>query len=148
MTGYDFIFSNKPSKRIYRHLLFWLILALHFIIQNLIAGGANEAIKSRSFIESAFYSLYFFPIYIVSAYTFMNRILPAYFFRNRYNIFVLWTAGLVMIDFVACSLSGALSIHIEAHIPFKQITFNIDKYNAIVNGLFLPLTILGISGRN
>ena len=146
MTGYEFIFSDKPVKRIYRHLLFWLVLILHFIIQNLIVGGANEAIKPRSFADSALNALFFFPVYILSAYIFMNILLPVYFFRRRYILFFFWLAGLIILDFVACSLCGVLYLHNVLHVPFSDITFNNNRYNAFVNGLFLPIAIFGITG--
>ncbi len=145
MTGYDFIFSNKPGKRLYRHFAFWLILALHFIIQNLIVGGIDEAVKWRGFMDSAFNAFFFFPIYVLSVYTFINVVLAHYLFRNRYLIFFCWTACLLIFNFVACFYSGAVYIHITSQIPFNKITFETDKYNAIVNGLFLPVVILGIS---
>jgi Histidine kinase len=147
MTGYDFIFSKKPGKRLlYRHLAFWLVLALHFIIQNLMIGGANEALKPRSFIDSAFNACFFFPFYILSVYVFINVVLPRYLFRSRYLIFFFWMVSLVIFDFIACFYCGVLYIHLTSHIPFDKITFDNNKYNAIVNGLFLPVTILGISG--
>ncbi len=69
MTGYDFIFSDKRTKRLYRHFLFWLILLLHFIIQNLIVGGAKEALEWRGFRDSAFNAFFFFPfLYRISLY--------------------------------------------------------------------------------
>ena len=146
MTGYEFIFSNKPGKRLYRHFAFWLVLALHFIIQNLMVGGPNEALKPRRFVDSAFNAFFFFPVYILSVYTFINWVLPRYLFRNRYILFFCWMACLFIFDFIACSYSGAFYIHLTSHIPFNKITFDSNKYNAIVNGIFLPVTILGVSG--
>ncbi len=146
MTGYEFIFSNKPGKRLYRHFAFWLVLALHFIIQNLMVGGVNEALKPRSFIDSAFNAFFFFPVYVLSVYAFINWVLPWYLFRNKYILFFFWMACLLIFNFIACSYSGAFYIHLTSHIPFNKITFGSNKYNAIVNGLFLPVTILGVSG--
>ena len=146
MTEYEFIFSNKPGKRLYRHFAFWLILILHFIIQNLMVGGPDEALKQRSFIDSTFNAFFFFPIYILSVYTFINWVLPRYLFRNRYILFFFWMACLLIFDFIASFYSGALYIHLTSHVPFDKITFDSNKYNAVVNGLFLPVVILGVSG--
>ncbi len=99
-----------------------------------------------SFAATIFYALFFFPVYIACAYVLMNIILPVYFFRNRYIPFFLWMTGIIVIAFVACSLSGMLYIHYEWSVPYNKITFNTDKYNIVVNALFFPLTILGISG--
>lgn len=146
MTGYEFIFSDKPVKCLYRHTVFWLVLAVHFIIQNLMIGGFNEGLSHRSVAESAFNALFFFPIYIMSTYIFMSRLLPVYFFRLRYGAFFFWAGALIVCNFIACSLSGALYMHIAWQTPYNVITFNDDKYNAVVNGFFLPVTIFGIAG--
>jgi two-component system LytT family sensor kinase len=53
---------------------------------------------------------------------------------------------LVIFNFLACFYSGALYIHLTSHVPFSKITFDRNKYNAIVNGLFLPIVMLGVSG--
>lgn len=60
MTGFEFIFSDKPVNRLFRHVLFWAVLALHFVIQNLLIGGFNESLKQRSFLESVYYLLFFY----------------------------------------------------------------------------------------
>jgi hypothetical protein len=146
MTGYEFIFSNKPGKRLYRHFVFWGVLALHFIIQNLMVGGANEALKDRSFVDSAFNALFFFPVYLLSVYIFIYMALPFYLSRRRYLLFFCWIACLLILDFIGCLFSGALYIHVTSHIPFNKITFDDNKYNAVVNGLFLPLALFGVSG--
>ena len=147
MTGYEFIFSNKPGKRLYRHFVFWAILALHFIIQNLIVGTrVNEALRSHSFIISSLDALFFFPIYVLSVYAFINVVLPVYLFPRRYILFFCWTICLLIFDFIACFFSGALYMLLTSQIPFNEITFDNNKYNAVVNGLFLPIVILGVSG--
>jgi hypothetical protein len=146
MTGYEFIFSNKPAGRLYRHIFFWLVLTTHFIIQNLMIGGFNEGIRHRSVAQSAFNALFFFPFYVISVYVFMDRLLPRYFFQHRYGLFFFWVAVLIVCNFITCSLSGALYMHMAWQIPFDKIAFNDDKYNAVVNGFFLPISILGITG--
>ena len=147
MTGYEFIFSGRPVQRLYRHLLFWLVFLIHFIIQNLITGGnVHEALNSRSLVDSAFNALFFFPAYILSVYVFIKILLPLYFFRHRYVLFLLLVAGLILFNFIACYFSGALYLHLILQTPFDKITFSDNRYNAIVNGLFLPVVILGITG--
>ncbi|MDQ2863450.1 MAG: histidine kinase [Bacteroidota bacterium] len=146
MTGYEFIFSGKPVKRLYRHIFFWLVLAMHFIIQNLMIGGFNEGLRHRSFSESAFKAIFFFPFYFISVYIFIYGLLPHYFFPRRYGLFLFWIAVLIGGNFIAASLSGALYMHVAWQMPLDAITFNDDKYNAVVNGIFFPISILGITG--
>jgi signal transduction histidine kinase len=146
MTEYEFIFSGKPVKRLYRHVLFWAVLALHFIIQNLLIGGFNEGLKQRSFEQSAYYLLFFLPIYIVATYILLYILIPVYFLRRKYALFLSWIAALVAISCITCALSGALYMHTVWHLPFSAITFNSDKYNVVVNGL-LKLQRTGILNK-
>ncbi len=146
MSGYDFIFSDKPGKRLYRHVVFWSVLVLHFIIQNLMVGGISEALTQRSFIDSTFYAFFFFPIYIFSVYIFIYVIMPLFLFSLRYLVFFYWTASLLIFNFIGCFYSGALYTHLTTHVAFKTITFNSNKYNGIVNGIFFPTVIMGLAG--
>lgn len=146
MTGFEFIFSDKPVNRLYRHVLFWAVLALHFVIQNLLIGGFNESLKQRSFSESVYYLLFFLPTYILDAYILLYILIPLYFIPRKYALFIVWIVVLIIIGCVASTLLGALYMHLAWHMPFYTITFNSNKYNLVVNGLFLPVTILVISG--
>ncbi len=146
MTGYEFIFSDKPLKHLYRQVAFWAVFAIHFIIQNLLIGGFNEGLKQRSVPESAYYLLFFLPVYILATYILLYVLIPVYFLPRKYVLFLSWIAALVAISCITCALSGALYMHIAWQMPFNAVTFNNDKYNVVVNGLFLPLTILGIAG--
>ena len=146
MTGFEFIFSDKPVNRLFRHVLFWAVLALHFVIQNLLIGGFNESLKQRSFLESVYYLLFFLPTYILDAYILLYILIPVYFIPRKYALFLIWIVVLIIIGCVASTLLGALYMHLAWHMPFYTITFNSNKYNLVVNGLFLPVTILVISG--
>ena len=68
MTRNEFIFSNALKHKLSRHLAFWLIFSLHFIIQNLLIGGPGEGKTYRSFFDSSVHLLYFLPFYILSTY--------------------------------------------------------------------------------
>jgi sensor histidine kinase YesM len=146
MTSQEFIFSNKPYHRFSRHIVFWLIFSLHFFIQNLIIGKANEAINPRTPLESLIAISYFLPIYIISTYFFIELVIPAFLFKRRYTIFFISTAALLLFNFAACYLSGVLYEHIEWKMPYQEITFASNKYHAIVNGGFVSVMILGIAG--
>jgi sensor histidine kinase YesM len=146
MTSQEFIFSNKPYHRFTRHLVFWLIFSLHFFIQNLIIGKANEALNPRTPLESLTAISYFLPIYIISTYFFIELVIPLFLFKQRYTIFFIAAAALVVFNFAACYLSGVLYEHIEWKIPYNEITFASNKYHSIVNGGFVSVMILGIAG--
>jgi two-component system, LytTR family, sensor kinase len=146
MTLNKFIFSNQLKHRLARHLAFWLAFSVHFFIQNLIIGKANEALNPRSPLESLINISYFLPIYIVSTYVFIDLVIPAFLFKRRYGLFFIAAAALLVFNFVACYFSGVLYEHVQWKMPYNEITFASNKYHAIVNGGFVSVMILGIAG--
>lgn len=146
MDSQEFIFSRQPKFRLARHLLFWIVLSLHFIIQNLMVGGAGEARTYRTFTESAVNLLYFLPIFVVSTSFFLEILLPNLLFRGKYLAFAgsvcILAAGVVL----AAYFSGRLYFHREWRLPYDRVTVAMNKYHTLVNGLFVPLMIWGIGG--
>jgi histidine kinase len=145
MTSQEFIFSGNPATKASRHVAFWMVLILHFVIQNLMVGGVNEGANSRSFMDSAFYAAFFFPAYLFFVYLLICLVIPRFLFRNKYILFLIWTAILLFLNFVTCYFAGTLYIHVSTHLPYSKINSDANKYNALVNGLFLPVTIYGIA---
>ncbi len=146
MTNYDFIFSNKPAIRFTRHVCFWIAFGIHFFIQSLLIPGVNEALTPRTPFESLINTSCFLPVYIISAYIFIEIIIPRLLFKTRYTYFFTATIGLLIFNFAACYFTGLLYEHLESKIPYNQITFAYNKYNAIVNGLFVSGIVLAITG--
>src|SRR5437773_5722052 len=145
MTRNNFIFSNQPKHRLARHLAFWVLFSLHFIIQNLMIGGPGEGKTSRTFFESASHFLYFLPIYLISTYFFTEVLLSKFLFRQRYVAFSFSFLALFILNFIAVYYAGMVYLHNASHLPFNQISFNANKYHAIVDGLFVPFTLFGIA---
>ncbi|MEO8416222.1 MAG: histidine kinase [Ginsengibacter sp.] len=146
MTGYEFIFSDKPSIRLGRHLSFWIAFGVHFFIQGLLVPGVNEALTPRTSSESLINISYFLPVYIISVYIFIEIVIPRLLFKAKFLFFAVATIGLLLFNFFACYLSGLLYEHIELKMPYSAITFADNKYHAIVNGLFISVIILFITG--
>lgn len=146
MSGYEFIFSNKPSIRILRHISFWVVFGIHFFIQSLLVPGVNEALTPRTPLEALVNISYFLPIYITSVYIFIEAVIPQLLFKTRYTFFFIVTIGLLLFNFFACYFSGLLYEHVELKMPYDKITFADNKYHAIVNGLFVSVIILFITG--
>jgi len=145
MTLNKFIFSDQPKTRLARHLVFWLIFSLHFVIQNLMIGGPGEGKTSRTFLQSFLHFLYFLPIYLVSTYVFIELILPTFLFRQRYIAFTFYFLLLFTLNFVAVYYSGMIYLGIPANQALDQITLYTNKYHAIVDGLFVPFMLFGIT---
>jgi Histidine kinase len=146
VTSYEFIFGNKPRPRLLRHACFWLAFGIHFFIQSLLIPGVNEALTPRTPFESLINTSCFLPVYIISVYIFIEIIIPRLLFRTRFVLFFISTVALLMFNFIACYSSGLLYEHFELKIAYNQITFAHNKYNAIVNGLFVSGIVLAITG--
>lgn len=146
MTSQEFIFSKKPTVKLLRHFLFWLLFSLHFIIQNLMIGGPGEAKTSRTFFESFVHLLYFLPVFLLSTYFFLQIILPATLFKKKYLLFSFSSILLLSFSIAGCYWMGKLYIHNTYGVPFDKITFLQNKYHVLVNGLFVTLMIWGIAG--
>ena len=146
MSNYDFIFSNKSSIRFLRHASFWIVFGTHFFIQSLLIPGVNEALTPRTPCEGLINTSCFLLVYIISVYIFIEIIIPRLLFKSRYTFFFTATIGLLIFNFVTCYFTGLLYEHLELKIPYNQITFTHNKYNAIVNGLFVSGIVLAITG--
>lgn len=146
MTSYDFIFSDKPSTRILRHVSFWFVFSTHFFIQSLLVPGVNEALTPRTPLGSFTNIAYFLPIYFISVYIFIELVIPKLLFRGHYTLFFFSTAGLLLFNFAGCYFAGLLYEHVELKIPYSHITFADNKYHAIVNGGFVSVILLAMAG--
>lgn len=144
MTIHEFIFSDQKKYRLGRHIIFWILFSLHFIIQNLMIGGAGEGSTSRTFLESASHFLYFLPIYLISTYFFINILLQKLLFKKRYVAFVFSFLLLFTINFTAVYYSGKLYLHHQTGQAFNKIPIILNKYHAVVDGLFVPFMLFGI----
>ena len=145
MNTHEFIFSKQLKYRLGRHLVFWVLFSLHFIIQNLMIGGPGEAKTSRTFFESASHFLYFLPIYLLSTYFFIEVLLPKLLFRQRYTAFAFSFFILFAVSFVAIYYAGVFYLHNATGKSYSQIDFTANKYHAIVDGLFVPFMLFGIA---
>src|SRR6185503_8273795 len=119
----DFIFSNSPRHRLTRHIAFWLIFSLHFVIQNLMIGGPGEGKTSRTFLESFLHFLYFLPIYLLSTYFFIEIILPKFLYRRRWTGLIFSFLLLFAVSYFAIYYAGIFYLHNKTKIPYGQISF-------------------------
>ncbi len=146
MKGYQFIFSNKPFFRLLRHLAFWVVFIFHYSLQNMLIGGIHEAARFRSIPQVIQYDAFFFPAFLLSSYLFMYIIIPCFLLRRKIAAFVLSFSGLMLLNIIAAYYAGNLYIHVVNRIPFDKIMFDSNKYNTIVNGFWIPLIVMGLSG--
>ena len=146
MKGYQFIFSNRPLYRVLRHLAFWTVFIFHYSLQNMLIGGTHEAVRYRTIPAIIQYDAFFFPAFMISAYFFMYVLIPHFLFQRKITAFVLAFSGLIALNLIAANYMGILYIHVSTGAPYDQIHFDANKYNFIVNGFWIPLIVMGLSG--
>jgi sensor histidine kinase YesM len=146
LTRYQFVFSNKPIHRITRHLVFWLLFTIHLASQNILIGGYKEAERYRSFSEITTYLAFFLPFIIITSYVFMYFVLPRYVFIYRITAFIISIPVIFTVNIFAAYYAGVLYIHTAWQIPYHMIDLNANKYHLLVNGFWVPLTAMIITG--
>ena len=108
-------------------------------------GGPGEAKTSRTFPQSFLHFLYFLPIYLVSTYFFIEVILPEFLHRRRWAGFIISFLLLFSASFIFVYYSGFFYLHNTMKLPYNRLTFNANKYHAIVDGMFVPFMLYGIA---
>jgi len=146
VKGYQFIFSNQPQYRLLRHLAFWTVFIFHYSLQNMLIGGPGEAIHYRTIPAVIQYDMFFVPAFVISAYFFMYLIIPHFLFQKKITGFVLAFLGIMVLNLISVIYTGKWYIHVTTGIPYDQIGFDANKYNIIVNGFWIPLIVMGLSG--
>ncbi len=146
MKEYKFIFSNQLMYRLTRHFAFWVVFIFHYSTQNSLIGGPNEAMHFRSIPSLIQYDMFFVPTFFLSAYFFMYMIIPVFLFQRKIAAFILSFSALLLINIIAAYFTSIQYVHISMNIPYEKITFDLNKYNTIVNGFWIPLIVMGLSG--
>lgn len=87
MTKQEFIFSNDPSHRITRHLVFWIVYSFYFWMQSIVALDPKEVNYFEPY-KNALVNLYcFLPSCIFSVYIFIYVFLPYFLEKRKYLLF-------------------------------------------------------------
>lgn len=107
MSKHEFIFSDKTSHRVARHLTFWLVYALIFSI---VSFGDPLAgfITKDSFLHALETDLCFLPFCVFSVYISSNFLFPVFLQKKKYAAFITGFLLLVVlgmwIDYYATDL--------------------------------------------
>ena len=91
MNWYSFIFSEKKSHRFRRHLVFWLLWWIYFIVTYfyyLQTGLQKIEFESWNF-PFFIKSILLLSIHITACYYFINYLMPQYLFKARYTAMIM-----------------------------------------------------------
>src|SRR5215204_1763775 len=91
MNWYSFIFSEKKTHRFRRHLVFWLLWWVYFIVTYfyyLQTGLQKIEFESWNF-PFFIKSILLLSIHITACYYFINYLMPQYLFKSKYMVMVM-----------------------------------------------------------
>jgi Histidine kinase len=123
-----------------------VIFVFHFASQNYMVAGYKEALSRRTMPDLLLFLGCFVPMYVVSAYVFMYIILPYFLFQRRISAFIFSFLVLLSLNFISAYYSGVWYIHQSRHIDYGKISFDANKYYAIVNGIWIPAVVFVLTG--
>lgn len=138
-----FIFSEAPSDKLGRHVVFWVSFVLFFTI---LYGnkGVSDFGWLRSFGSAMLESIAFMPIHMFLSYFIIYFLVPQYLFKGRY-------LGMMALLVLAMFITGSLSWIISETIVFRiktlfKLTFWHDGYFlGLMVGLRGGVTIAGFA---
>ena len=148
MTGYEFIFSDKGSARVSRHLVFWLTCWLYasltyYIIQQNWRSTSNNSnyITPGTFILLKTFLLVV--VYTIPCYAFTSIILPDVIKKN-------WFRALVLTLTIVAFMYGIGWLMYWKLFPYIDFLFGLHKeyqyftkfWPAVVLGMIEPLKII------
>jgi two-component system LytT family sensor kinase len=149
MNWYSFIFSEKKSHRLQRHLIFWSLWWVYFIITYFYYQQTGlQQIESESWNAPFFIkSLLLLSIHVASCYFFIGYVLPRYLLKKQYAKFIvaafLLTLGILLASYY---------MH-RAIFPLLNAAFNYHPrivnpnlwWTSISSGLFTAPKVIAVA---
>lgn len=145
MTGRDFIFSEKSSARVARHLVFW-VMCFVYLIYFLYHGGITQWSFQKAILFKATELAVLFLIIVPFTYWAIYYLIPRYFLKKKVVSFIL--ISIIALIIIECLLYlNYLVIYYWIHPAFFGFQTNISHDNE-AKYLLSPLVarILPISG--
>ena len=147
MTKNDFIFSNKISHRVTRHLAFWFVFVLIFSIQSFgdpLAGFISEDSMWRVFEID----ICFLPFCVFSVYIFSSFLFPVFLRKKKHAAFI--TGFLVVVAFGVWVNYYATSLYFKlVNVPLTPAQKILVDYNYVWSAILGGGLALGIKfGKN
>jgi len=146
MTRYEFIFSNKPSHRLSRHLLFWLLFALHTCLFRYYINDLKYLSDVGFYMIRLQNLLLFLPVSVFYAYFAIYFLLPEYILKARYGqlIFIVCIMALLLV-LVSYLIAIFVNVRLAFDLPFARQNIVRKMDFTFSNGLVYPLTVSGFA---
>lgn len=117
MQWNEFIFSNKTSYRVARHLVFWGVYCFYFWMQSFAPRKLDEFFIGDTYYFAFLNLCCFGPVFIFAVYFFIYYLLPQTLQKKRYGLFVFY--------FLMVYLLGTLINYFTAGIFLNSVNYSI-----------------------
>jgi sensor histidine kinase YesM len=141
-----FILSDKPSHRIVRHLVLWIVYCTYFWVQSLAPRQFAEFGNSDTYYFAFLNLCCFAPVFIFTVYFSIYYLLPRTLARKRYVLFLcglllLYAVGTVINYFMAGLFLGHVHYSVPVDVNFEhQMEFG--NYNTRW-GMIIAIVVMG-----
>jgi sensor histidine kinase YesM len=137
-----FIFSEKKSDRIKRHVLYCSCYWAYFTFFHIVATGVPATSYFRNIPYATLEAFALFLPQIFFTYALLSFVLPKYLLKNKYLLSFVWIVFFLMITsvFVYLMLSYVNQPIMEAVLPRKYMVYNL---RTSAGNIFMGLVICG-----
>ena len=127
MTFKRLIFSDQKAHKTSRHLLFWTVYMLDFLVQNITPDTGKDLLHWHIY-NTAFTALAcYLPIGIFSVYTGVYFLTPLFFFQKKYWRFAIGLLLLFVTDFIISYYATGIYLKLIAFdVRFTTFVHKID----------------------
>ncbi len=139
MRAYDFIFSNRLTHRLWRHIIFWIVFLIYFYSISFLPSKSEDLDNAKTYIDG-FHLMIFIPVSVFSVYISVYFLLPRYILKEKYVSLSLMIAGLTIFYLLLACLLTMLLAHLTTNVPLNQLPISIKWFQPIRYGIGLPLT--------
>lgn len=123
MTTHKFIFSDKPTHRVTRHLVFWLIYSWYFWLQSITASDIKDVYLFEPYKNALISLCCFLPTCILSAYIFVYALLPDLLEKRKYYLFGLSYIAMYALVIVINRLSAEVFLNYVTYQHITEVSF-------------------------
>jgi Histidine kinase len=139
VKSYDLIFSNQPSRRLARHIIFWFAFILYFFYVNLLPGSVNDLFLAKTYISSL-QLMIFVPVNVLAVYTALYFLLPRLIYRSRWTALFFTLAGLTFAYFTLAFGITFIFARLTRPIPYHSLPVSFRWFLPVRYGIGFPLT--------
>lgn len=147
MSTADFLLSNKPSYRIIRHLVFWIVYCTYFFVQSWAPKKFNEFFIGDTYYFAFLNLCCFAPVFIFAVYLSIGFLLPRILMKKRYFLFLF---GLLLVyaagSFINYFMAGVFLNHVHYSTPISanfEHRMEFGSYNTRW-GMVIAIIAIGI----